>query len=82
VRFPKMPPIASITPKKRTLSVVAGERIAEALGSSREKSMPVLITRVPARERPVRRIPKTLKTLDTSLTGNVPEGPVAVPARG
>jgi hypothetical protein len=42
----------------------------------------VLITRVPAKERPVHRVPKTLRRLSTSLTGDVPRGPVAVPAKG
>jgi hypothetical protein len=85
VHLAATPPNASIIPKKRRLSAAARERIAEAQRkrwADKKKLAPVLITRVPARERPVQRVPKTLRRLNTSLTGDVPKGPVAVPAKG
>lgn len=85
VHLPATPPIASIPPKKHRLSAAARERIAEAQRkrwAEKKKLAPVLITRVPAKERPVHRVPKTLRRLSTSLTGDVPRGPVAVPAKG
>jgi hypothetical protein len=85
VQLSATPPNTSITPKNRRLSAVARERIAEAQRkrwAEQKKLAPVLITRVPAKERPVRRVPKTLRRLSTSLTGDVPKGPVAVPAKG
>jgi len=85
VHLPATLPIASIAPKKRRLSAAARERIAEAQRkrwAEKKELAPVLITRVPAKERPVQRVPKTLRRLSTSLTGDVPKGPVAVPAKG
>ncbi len=84
VHLPATLPIASIAPKKRSLSAAARERIAEAQRkrwAEKKKLAPVLITRVPAKERPVQRVPKMLRRLSTSLTGDVPKGPVAVPAK-
>jgi hypothetical protein len=41
----------------------------------------VTVTRVAAKEAPKRRAPKPVSNPKTSLTGNVPKGPVAAPAK-
>jgi hypothetical protein len=70
--------------KTRTLSAAARERIAAAQRkrwATQKKQAAVAVTRVAAKEAPKRRAPKPVSKPKTSLTGNVPKGPVAAPPR-
>jgi hypothetical protein len=69
-------------PKTRTLSAAARERIAAAQRKRwAAQKKQANVTRVAAKEAPKRRAPKPVSKLNTSLTGNVPKGPVAAPAK-
>jgi hypothetical protein len=71
-------------PKTRTLSAAARERIAAAQRKrwvAQKKQAAVAVTRVAAKEAPKRRAPKPVSKPKTSLTGNVPKGPIAAPAK-
>jgi hypothetical protein len=70
--------------KKRNLPAAARERTAAAQRKRwAEQKQPavVAITRVPAKEAPKRRTPKPVAKSETPLTANIPERPVAVPAK-
>ena len=67
--------------KKRALSAAAREKIAAAQRKRWAKQKQVVVTKVPPKHAPVKRPrnPVFVKA-KTALTGNVPNGPVAVPA--
>jgi hypothetical protein len=71
-------------PKKRNLSPAARERIAAAQRkrwAEQKKPAAITVTRVPAREAPKRRAPKPVAKPETPLTANIPDSPVAAPAK-
>jgi hypothetical protein len=71
-------------PKARKLSLEARERIAAAQQRrwvEKKKSAGVTVTRVPAKEAPKRRAPKPVTKPETPLTANIPDRPVAAPAK-
>jgi hypothetical protein len=75
--------------KKRVLSAEARAKIAEAqrerwAKANRAKAKPkaqVTVTRVAAKKAPVKRQPRPVAKKQTALSGSVPNGPVAAPAR-
>jgi hypothetical protein len=70
--------------KRRKLPAASRERIAAAQRkrwAEQKKPAVVTFTRVPAREAPKRRAPKPVAKSETPLTANIPDGPVAVPAK-
>jgi hypothetical protein len=70
--------------KRRKLPAASRERIAAAQRkrwAEQKKPAVATITRVPAREAPRRRAPKPVVKSETPLTANIPDVPVAVPAK-
>ena len=70
--------------KARKLSAEARERIAAAQRkrwAEQKKPAAITVTRVPAREAPKRRAPKPVAKPETPLTANIPDSPVAAPAK-
>jgi hypothetical protein len=70
-------------PKTRTISAAARERIAAAQRkrwAAQKKQAAVAVTGVAAKETSKRRAPKQVSK-PTSLTGNVPKGSIAAPAK-
>ena len=70
--------------KTRKLSAEARERIAAAQRkrwAEQKNPAAITVTRVPAREAPKRRAPKPAAKPETPLTGNIPNAPVAAPAK-
>jgi hypothetical protein len=76
--------ISKAAKQTRRLSPEARERIAAAQRkrwAEKKKPAAVTVTRVPAREAPKRREPKPVAKSKTPLTANIPDGPVAAPAK-
>ena len=66
---------------KRTLSPAGRKRIAEAQRRRWAKQKQVLVTKLPPKHAPVKRVRKTPPVATpTALPGGVPQGPVSAPA--
>jgi len=72
--------VAAVT-KKRTHSPEARKKIADAQRRRWAKQKKATVTRVPAKKAPVKRPRVKAAKAKTALSGKVPTGPVAAPAK-
>lgn len=80
-RPPQFKPALSAAPKRRTLSPEARKKIADAQRKRWAKEKKATVTRVPAKKAPVKRPRVKAAKAKTALSGKVPTGPVAAPAK-
>jgi hypothetical protein len=80
-RPPQSKPAVTRAPKRRTLSPEARKKIADAQRKRWAKQRKVTVTKLPPKKAPVKRPPVKATKAKTALSGKVPTGPVAAPAK-